>query len=124
MDRSNWFPRRDSTDHARYDKRTPGLFKVEWEGDGIVALCSKTYYCFGPTDKFSCKGISKRQNNITKDIYLDVLRSRVAAGGINSGFRVVNNGVSTYTQCRNAFTYFYPKRQVLNDNVSTTFLDI
>ena len=30
-----------------YDKRTPGLFKVEWEGLGIVSLCSKTYYCFG-----------------------------------------------------------------------------
>ena len=123
-DRSNWFPRNDCMENARYDKRTPGLFKVEWEGDGIVALCSKTYYCFGPTDKFSCKGISKRQNDITKDIYLNVLHSRMAAGGTNSGFRVVNNGVSTYTQAKNAFTYFYPKRQVLNDNVSTTFLDI
>ena len=32
-----------------YDKRTPGLFKVEWSGDRFVGLCSKTYYCFGPT---------------------------------------------------------------------------
>ena len=39
-----------------YDKRTPGLFKVEWSGDGSVGLCSKTYYCFGPTDKYSTKG--------------------------------------------------------------------
>ena len=29
-----------------YDKRTPGLFKVEWSGDAFVGLCSKTYYCF------------------------------------------------------------------------------
>ena len=28
-----------------YDKRTPGLFKVEWHGRGFVGLCSKTYYC-------------------------------------------------------------------------------
>ena len=34
-----------------FDKRTPGLFKVEWCGDGFVGLCSKTYYCFGATDK-------------------------------------------------------------------------
>ena len=30
-----------------FDKRTPGLFKLEYKGDGIVALCSKTYCCFG-----------------------------------------------------------------------------
>ena len=43
-----------------FDKRTPGLFKVEWSGDGFVGLCSKTYYCFGATDKYSTKGLSKR----------------------------------------------------------------
>ena len=34
-----------------FDKRTPGLFKVEWCGYGFVGLCCKTYYCFGTTDK-------------------------------------------------------------------------
>ena len=34
-------------DRKAYDKRTPGLFKLEYKGDGIVALCSKTYCCFG-----------------------------------------------------------------------------
>ena len=43
-----------------YDKRTPGLFKVEWHGDGFVGLCSKTYYCFGSMDKYSTNGLSKR----------------------------------------------------------------
>ena len=47
LDKSNWFPRTDTAEHAKYDKRTPGLFKVEWEGNGIISLCSKTYYCFG-----------------------------------------------------------------------------
>ena len=123
-ERSDWFPRTDTPENSKFDKRTPGLFKVEWEGDGIVALCSKTYYCFGANDKFSSKGISKRQNDITKETYLSVLQSKTAAGGNNVGFRVVNNGVSTYTQSRNAFTYFYPKRKVLEDNISTTYLDI
>ena len=49
-----------------FDKRTPGLFKVEWCGDGFVGLCSKTYYCFGATDKYSTKGLSKRHNDIDK----------------------------------------------------------
>ena len=44
-------------EHKGYHKRTPGLFKVEWEGQGIVRLCSKTYYYFGAKDKFSCKGV-------------------------------------------------------------------
>ena len=32
----------DKCKHKAYDKRKPGLFKVEWEGQGIVALCFKT----------------------------------------------------------------------------------
>mgnify|MGYP001581504166 CR=1 FL=1 len=44
-----------------YDRRTPGLFKVEWEGEGIVSLCSKSYYCFGDTDKCSTKGLNRNR---------------------------------------------------------------
>jgi len=39
----HWFPRACCKDHARYDKRTPGLFKTEYEGDELIGLCSKTY---------------------------------------------------------------------------------
>jgi hypothetical protein len=44
MEKKNWFPRDDTPEHAAYDKRTPGLFKTEFTGDGMIALCSKTYY--------------------------------------------------------------------------------
>ena len=37
---------------------------------------------------------------------------------------LVNNAMNTYTQVRDAFSYFYPKRKVLADGVSTTPLDI
>ena len=47
QDKCNWFPRTDTPENKAYDKRTPGLFKVEWEEKGIIGLCSKTYYCFG-----------------------------------------------------------------------------
>ena len=53
-----------------YDKRTLGLFKVEWSGNRFVVLCNKTYYCFGATDKYSTKGLSKRHNAINKDAFL------------------------------------------------------
>ena len=44
----DWVPKGDCClDRKAFDKRTPGLFKLEYKGDGIVALCSKTYCCFG-----------------------------------------------------------------------------
>ena len=62
-DKCNWFPGTDTVEHAKYVKRRPGLFKVEWEGNGIISLCSKTYYCFGDRkDKFSCKEVNKKNN--------------------------------------------------------------
>ena len=70
-----------------FDKRTPGLFKVEWCGDGFVGSCSKTYYCFGATNKYSTKALSKRHNDIDKNTFLNVLTNR-QSGGFNRGFRV------------------------------------
>lgn len=124
VDKNNWFPRTDKAEHRAYDKRTPGLFKVEWEGEGIIGLCSKTYYCFGSSDKFSCKGINKKTNEINKEKYLNVLLSKQNSSGINKGFRVVNNTMHTYTQVRDGFSYFYPKRKVLNDGITTIPLEI
>jgi len=66
QDKCNWLPRIDTAEQKAYDKRTPCLFKVEWEGPGINRLCSKTYYCFGAKDKFSCKGVNKITNEINK----------------------------------------------------------
>lgn len=103
-----------------YDKRTPGLFKVEWEGDGIIGLCSKTYYCFGSnTDKYSCKGISKRQNQLDKQRYLNVLQTKESGHGTNRGFRVKDNKMYTYEQDRAGLVFFYPKRIVAPDSIST-----
>ena len=103
---------------------TPGLFKVEWEGEGIIGLCSKTYYCFGAKDKFSCKSLNKKTNDIDKDKYLNVLLTKQNSSSVNRFFRVVNNTMYTSTQVRDAFSHFYPKHKVLQDGVSTTPLDI
>ena len=108
-------------ERKQFDKRTPGLFKVEWHGDGCIALCSKTYYCFGgERDKLSCKGINKKQNDLTKQQYLDVLTSKKNGHGTNRGFRVHDNTMYTYTQERAGLSFFYPKRIVAADGITTS----
>ena len=73
-----------------FDKRTPGLFKVEWRGDGFIGLCSKIYYCFVATDKYSTNRLSKRHNDIDKDTFLTVLKNRRSGAGFNRGFRGIS----------------------------------
>ena len=59
---SEWVPHNECCRKFQaYDKRTPGKFKFEFVGDGIVALCSKTYVCFGAETKLSCKGLQKNE---------------------------------------------------------------
>ena len=113
-DVNNWFPRTNTAEHKAYD----------WEGQGIVGLCSKTNYCFGAKDKFSCKGVNKKCNEINKDKYLNVLLTKQNSAWVNRVFRVVNDTMYTCTQVRDAFWYFYPKRKVMADGVSTTPLEI
>jgi hypothetical protein len=46
--------------YAQYDKRTPGLFKVETTKYKMISLCSKMYCAAGDTDYFewrACKNI-------------------------------------------------------------------
>jgi hypothetical protein len=103
---------------------TPGLFKTEFIGDGMIALCSKTYFCFGAEDNFSCKGVNRKTNNVTKGKYMDVLLTKQSGSGTNKGFRSIDSQVYTYLQERAWFSYFYPKRKVLADGVSTVPLEI
>ena len=84
-----------------------------------MALNSKTYYCFGATDKFSCKGINRRLNNITREMYLDVLESGRSQSRTNIGFRYRRGRIYTYKQKRAGFSYVYVKRRVHEDGVST-----
>jgi len=106
-----WLGRDDTEEHKLYDKRTPGLFKVEYEGDGIIALASKMYYCFGDTtDKFSSKGINQKQNEITKQRYLQALQGDDTQLFQNKGFRVKQNQMTTYSQQKTGMKLFNDKR--------------
>nr|KAG5705794.1 hypothetical protein BaRGS_027453 [Batillaria attramentaria] len=101
---------------------TPGLFKVEYQGEGIVALCPKTHFCFGGPKgpKFSCKGLNKNLNDLTHDTYLQVLQTQTSGGGINQGIRTDGQAMLTYhTKSAKSLSYFYIKRQVQADGIST-----
>ena len=113
-------PKRPCCDIEKaFNKRSPGLFKEEYRGEGIVALCSKTYYCFGGYDKYSSKGLSKKLNNLTRDSYLEVLTTKKSGGGVNKSFRSDGVAIYTYQQQRKSLSFFYPKRIVQDDGVST-----
>jgi hypothetical protein len=125
QDKYNWFPDERTPESKAYNKRTPGLFKVEFEGNAIYALCSKLYFVEGDNyNKYSCKGIQKNQNEISKDRFHNVLFNDVKDMCTNKGFRVINNEMVTYIQHKKGLSYYYDKRVVLADGVSTVPLDI
>ena len=97
-----YIPRDCCEYHNWLDSRTPNIFKLEWKGDKLIALNSKTY---AGTDasgqvKLSCKGVNSRivKEKNPMQMYSDVLTTRVSASGVNRGFRVDNLGVKSYTQ--------------------------
>ena len=111
----------------KYDQRTPGLFKDEFKGSGIISLNSKTYYCWSDDDddsKYRSKGLSKKQNTLTRQQFMSVLTDKVKVNGTNKGFVFKDGSMFTYSQQRSGLTYMYAKRHVLSDGISTSPLSI
>ncbi|GMF15433.1 unnamed protein product [Phytophthora lilii] len=46
----DWFSRDYNTEVAKFDHRTPGLFKDEWSDDAMVSLSSKNIFAIYPTN--------------------------------------------------------------------------
>ena len=91
----------------------------------MYALNSKLYFVEGENyNKDSCKGIQKNQNDINKDRFHNVLFNDVKDMCTNKGFRVINNFMVTYIQQKRGLSYYYDKRVVLSDGVSTVPLEI
>ena len=121
-----FFPRECCQKHRAYDKRTPGLFKVEAEGKAMIALCSKTYILKQHDDKvkFSSKGLNKSSLKKPYESYQQVLQTGETASSTNQGFRTRDNTIFTYQQKKGGLSYFYCKREVLGDGVHTKPLHI
>ena len=136
----DWFSSEDSTTmiefhgkqipFSQWDYRTPGKFKPEFVGDGMVCLNSKVYHIWGHDKngkvitKTSCKGAQQKRNEIMKSHFLNVLQTHQPEHVTNAGFIKDGSVIKTYTQKKKGLGYFYAKRKVQDDGVSTTHLDI
>ncbi|EGZ07855.1 hypothetical protein PHYSODRAFT_339760 [Phytophthora sojae] len=129
-----WFPRDYNETVAKFDRRTPGLFKEEWSGDAMVSLSSKNYICYLPDEsykvKVSAKGVQQSAGRngdvLNPDGFESVVRDRITLQGTNKGFRLSKESKSiiTYSQTKTALNYYYDKRRVLADGITTEPLDI
>ena len=124
---THWFPRECCKNHKAFGKREAGLFKLEAEGEEMIALCSKTYVLKqGQKCKLTCKGINKNCVKNPLPIFQQVLENKTtfSAPEPNRGFRAKDNTMFTYTQRRDGFGYFYCKREVCEDGVNTNPIDM
>ena len=125
-DQAKWFPRKCCDKHIAIDKRFTGIFKEEFLGDKMISLCSKSYIIQNKQgkQKISCKGISKKHLSDPMSSFENTLKNRTINSAKNMGFRLKNNNIFTYSQEKIGFNYFYCKRKVLGDGISTVPLDI
>ena len=138
-----WFPRTDTPENKAFDKRKAGLFKIEFQGAGCVALAPKMYYVkgFDDYDKFSSKGIQKANNAsvvnfenykkivLAEELQVDVLNRGLRVFHLNQIDKVssdtkLGSAIYMYEQVKRGLTGKYSKRVVLEDGVSTVPLSI
>ena len=117
----------------QYDKQTPGKYKPEFEGIGMICLNSKVYHCWSDRldengeviTKTSCKGVQKKRNELIKQDFLEMIENPSKEHMVqNAGFIREGTDILTYTHKKKGLNYFYAKRIVLEDGVSTTHLNI
>ena len=115
----------DCVETRAYQRRTPGLYKLEFSGSEFVGLNSKSYWVQGEGDesKHSAKGCQKR-THLRLDNYKKVLETGESHVVENMGFKSSRGTMFTYRQEKHGLTPFYIKRRVLADGISTATLDI
>ena len=130
-DKKNWL----ATD--KFSERTPGLFKPEFVDTRGVWLTAKCYLVQKEAneDKYSCKGVSKKYNDLHFERYKDVLdvflkarrdselEGKDVAKAKNVGLRVYDQGIATYEQNKLWLSAYYDKRYVLADGIHTRPFD-
>ena len=107
----------------KWSGRTPGLFKKEFEGERMIALCSKCYYADdrGENEQrrsSARKGMSKRQNEINWHRFKSALDGNKDMA-TNRGFRIRDGNMVTYEQEKLGLSAYYDKRWVLPDGIHT-----
>ena len=121
-----WFTRECCNKHKNYDKRTPGLFKLEYNnGEKMISMNSKCYVIKRVDEvKLSCKGVNARSLTDPVAKFDKVLNEKCKLETTNIGMRAHNNSICSYSQQKVALSYTYIKRKVLSDGIHTEPLDI
>ena len=107
-----------------YSKRVPGLFKPEFKGKRMIALTSKCYFADNGEEsipKFSCKGVNRRQNEMSWERYRNALFGALDKV-TNIGFRKKEHHIVTYEQTKLGLSAYYDKRFVHEDGIHTSCL--
>ena len=73
--------------------------------------------------KFSMKGVNKKQFKNPMQHFEHVLTTKEHFRACNSRIRAKDQSMATYKQYKNALTYYYPKRKVLEDGCSNIPLE-
>ena len=121
----DWFCRKDNAETAAYEKRIPGKMKVEYEGTGMICLCSKSYITWnGKIHKSSCKGAQKRRNIYGQVNYVECLFKEQFEVAVNMGFRLKDNQIKTYIQNKIGLSPVYNKGIVLSNKINIAPLNI
>ena len=110
---------------SNYHDRTPGLFKAEFQGTRMITLTSKCYYAEDvklKQPKFNCKCISKKQNPVSRERYLEALCGSVDIT-TNTGFGIYGLKVVNYTQNKLEHSEYYDKQFVAPDGIHTKPLE-
>ena len=87
----------------------------------MIAPCSKCYFVDeseGKKKKFSMKGVSKKQNEITWQHFKKALEGSKDIA-TNRGFRMWDGQIVTYEQQKLGLSAYYDKRWVLEDGIHT-----
>ena len=95
----------------------------------MCCLNSKTYIIWKTPDckeyKLSSKGVQEKRNMLVPRNFINMLSTQAPKIIENAGMIQDKEGViHTYTQQKQGISYFFCKRKILPDNVSTTHLDI
>ena len=134
-DKKNWL----ATD--KFSERTPGLVKSEFVGTRGVWLTAKCYLVHSMRNetlnenKYRCKGVSQKHNNLYFQRYKDVLDvflktrrdSQLEEKDIdkpkNVGLKVYDQGIVICEQNKLGLSDYYDKRYVSDDGIHIRPLD-
>ena len=113
-----------------YDKREPGLWKLESQSDSICALSPKCYITVNhnededQTVKLSSKGVA-HSNDLSWSNYTGVFSTGVPYDVVNRGIQQAQlYSLNTYTLRKVGLSYLYIKRKVKPGGSETEPLDL